>query len=78
MDPRGGDEVSVMGARGLAYPQVVTISIDGADFQTTILFVEDLPVPGLLGRKGFFDNFRVTFDHSTEPPTLAYERIIRA
>jgi hypothetical protein len=34
----------------------------------------DLPVSALLGRDGFFDNFRVTFDPDSDPPGLELER----
>lgn len=33
-------------------------------------FMENLAVPGILGTAGFFENFRVCFDHSTEPPLM--------
>lgn len=37
-------------------------------------FVEKLAVTGILGRNGFFSNFKTTFDHSTNPATLEIER----
>jgi len=33
-------------------------------------FSEELSTAGILGRLGFFDAFRVTFDHSVHPPCL--------
>jgi hypothetical protein len=38
-------------------------------------FSEELSVAGILGRTGFFDAFRVTFDHSEHPPILEINRI---
>ncbi len=38
-------------------------------------FSEELSVAGILGRMGFFDCFRVTFDHSETPPVLEINRI---
>jgi hypothetical protein len=41
-------------------------------------FVDNLPVAGLLGRRGFFENFIITFDPSAEPPGFDLERLGRA
>jgi hypothetical protein len=38
-------------------------------------FSEELSIAGLLGRLGFFDAFRVTFDHSVHPPTFEIDKI---
>jgi hypothetical protein len=38
-------------------------------------FVKKLSVAGILGRNGFFDNFKVRFDHSSHPPIFELERI---
>jgi hypothetical protein len=77
LEESGADEMAVLGRRGPGYPQELKIIVGSHSFQTTVLFFEDLPLAGLLGRKGFFDNFTITFDHSTEPPSLLYERIVR-
>jgi hypothetical protein len=37
-------------------------------------FSEELSTAGLLGRLGFFDAFRVTFDHSVHPPCVELTR----
>jgi hypothetical protein len=34
-----------------------------------------LQVPGILGRKGFFDNFYVNFDHASNPPSVEVKKI---
>lgn len=41
-------------------------------------FAPKLSVTGILGRNGFFNNFQVSFDHSTTPPELEIHRIHRA
>jgi hypothetical protein len=38
-------------------------------------FMKNVGVAAILGRSGFFDCFRVTFDHSTHPPELEITRI---
>ena len=38
-------------------------------------FVKKLSVAGILGRNGFFDNFKVRFDQSMHPPIVEIERI---
>jgi hypothetical protein len=41
-------------------------------------FCDQLSVAGILGRRGFFDNFMVTFDHAAVPPAFEIQRIHRA
>lgn len=38
-------------------------------------FSYDIPLAGVLGRRGFFDNFKIVFDASTSPLTFDIERI---
>jgi hypothetical protein len=38
-------------------------------------FTKKLIVSGILGRNGFFDNFRIRFDHSVKPPQFEIEKI---
>lgn len=45
--------------------------------EVTAGFVKKLSVNGILGRNGFFDNFRVRFDHSELPPAVEIEKIQR-
>jgi hypothetical protein len=40
-------------------------------------FAKSLPVAGLLGRIGFFEHFKITFDPSNDPPGLELERIYK-
>jgi hypothetical protein len=52
----------------------------GADWKIGVRagFSEDLSVAGILGRTGFFDAFRVTFDHTDHPPMLEINKIEHA
>ncbi|MGB2898200.1 MAG: hypothetical protein WBB89_02970 [Candidatus Acidiferrum sp.] len=38
-------------------------------------FIENFQCPALLGRRGFFDRFVVSFDHSVNPPIFEIEQI---
>lgn len=38
-------------------------------------FSRELTTAGILGRLGFFDSFRVIFDHSTHPPVLEIQKL---
>jgi hypothetical protein len=40
-------------------------------------FVETLPMSGLLGRIGFFEHFKITFDPTSDPPGLELERVLK-
>ena len=60
------------------YFHKVKIQIGGEQFETMAGFSWNLAVGGLLGRRGFFENFRVQFDCSPYPPQLDIERIHRA
>jgi hypothetical protein len=51
----------------------------GVDWTLSIRagFSREFSVAAILGRNGFFDSFRVTFDHTEEPPFMTVERIAR-
>ena len=38
-------------------------------------FAKTLPIAGLLGRVGFFEHFKITFDPTSDPPGLELERV---
>jgi hypothetical protein len=38
-------------------------------------FAKELPIAGVLGRSGFFEHFRITFDPVSDPPGLDIERV---
>jgi hypothetical protein len=40
-------------------------------------FVRKLNATGILGRFGFFDHFKITFDHSSHPPVFDLEKLER-
>jgi hypothetical protein len=47
-------------------------------FSIEAAFSPDLPLAGLLGRSGFFEHYRITFDPTPDPPELEIERVYRA
>jgi hypothetical protein len=68
-------------ARGVkiqAYYHGVKLWVGADILQITAGFVEDLPVAGLLGRHGFFENHIITFDPSANPPGFDLQRLGRA
>ena len=60
------------------YFHKVKILIFGEFFETMAGFAQDLSVAGLLGLRGFFENFVVTIDSSVSPPHCEIEKIHRA
>jgi hypothetical protein len=59
------------------YFHQVKIMIGADQFATMVGFSWALGV-NLLGRRGFFENFKITIDLSMSPPQLEAERIYRA
>ncbi len=60
------------------YFHKVTLSVEDCwTVETLAGFIENFAMGALLGRRGFFDNFTVKFDHSSFPPTLEVDRIVR-
>lgn len=41
-------------------------------------FMPGLPVAGLLGRRGFFEHFKITFDPIGPEPGMEFERVYRS
>jgi len=66
------------GATGLMYYHKVKIIIGSERIETMAGFSPQLSVAGILGRRGFFENFTVKFDASEHPPFLEVERVYRA
>jgi len=56
----------------------VQLFVGGELLEIEAGFAKTLPVAGILGRKGFFQFFKITFDPSSEPPGLELERIHKA
>lgn len=61
-----------------AFFQRVSLAIeDHWTIEVNAGFLDQFGVGALLGRRGFFDNFLVRFDHNTNPPTFEIDRIVR-
>lgn len=72
------DTYGVSGKATTVYLHRVSIYVPGG-IQTVIAgFVYDLPLAGLLGRRGFLDLFKFTYDASTNPPQFEITKIARA
>ena len=67
----------VGGAKVAVFFHDVGVIVDQHMIEIRAAFCDSLAVPGVLGRNGFFDNFRVTFDHSVFPPCFEIDRIKR-
>lgn len=64
------------GAPEPVYFHKVQIYVE-ADWIVNVMagFCKKLSVAAILGRNGFFDNFYVRFDHSSNPPVLEINKI---
>jgi len=60
------------------YFHKIKILIGGYQITTMAGFSEEMAVTGLLGRRGFFEDFVVTLDSSTNPPCFEIDKINRA
>jgi hypothetical protein len=78
LDIESGQQEETQGISALskAYVHEIALYVPGGPINIKAGFMENLPVPGLLGMNGFFENFVVKFDLSE----LAFdiERIYRA
>jgi hypothetical protein len=45
--------------------------------EVTAGFIKKLNASGILGRLGFFDHFKITFDHERHPPAFEIEKLER-
>src|SRR5207245_11255333 len=59
------------------YLHNVSLYVPGHIIKIRAGFSEALPLAGLLGRNGFFEHFKITFDPSNNPPGFDLERIYR-
>jgi hypothetical protein len=66
------------GLRVPVYFHKVRVLIFGEFFETMAGFSQQLSVTGLLGLRGFFENFVVTIDSSIHPPHCEIQKIHRA
>jgi len=58
------------------HPVVLHVGEHALDIEAA--FTKNLPVSGLLGRRGFFEHFKITFDPSSDPPGMELERVLKA
>jgi hypothetical protein len=56
----------------------ISIHVAGSIIRVEAGFTDQLSVAGILGRKGFFDNYIITFDHTSEIPAFEIRKINRA
>jgi hypothetical protein len=68
----------VSGLLTIVYVHPVLIYVPGSIIPIQAGFCHELPLAGLLGRRGFLDHFRFTLDPSTNPPEFELERVLKA
>jgi hypothetical protein len=71
------DTIGVSGKATKIYLHKVSIYVMGGIVGVTAGFCDDLPLAGLLGRRGFLENFKFTFDNSSKPPQFELTKIVR-
>jgi hypothetical protein len=72
------DTIGVSGKLSKVYLHRISMHIGGGIETILAGFIYDLPVAGLLGRRGFLQNFKFTYDASTIPPHFDVSKIFRA
>ena len=72
------ETIGVSGVPTKIYRHTVSLHFMGNIFKILAAFTDQLPLAGLLGRVGFFEHFKITFDSSTNPPGFDLDRIYRA
>ena len=77
-----GEEEATTGVSGqptMTYLHHVSLYVPGGHIiRIKAGFTAELPVAAILGRSGFFEHFKITFDPSSNPPGFELERIYRA
>jgi hypothetical protein len=56
------ETLGVSGIPNKTYLHKVVLYVPGGPLEVLASFSDDLPVAGLLGIKGFFENYRIVFD----------------
>jgi hypothetical protein len=76
---KGEEDVTtgVSGQPTKIYLHDVSLYVPASIIKIRAGFTDQLPLAGLLGRTGFFEHFKVTFDPSNNPPGFELERIHR-
>jgi predicted aspartyl protease len=69
--------VGVSGALTAIYIHTVSLYIATEIIKIRAAFSHDLPLAGLLGRRGFLEHFKFIFDPSSNPPEFELQRILR-
>jgi hypothetical protein len=72
------ETIGVSGKPSITYLHNISLYVAGGIIGIRAGFANDLPIAGMLGRKGFFEHFKVTFDPSSDPPGFEIERIYKA
>ena len=73
------DLKGIIGGRSAPlYFHKVKIYFGSWSFETSAGFSSALAVAGILGRRGFFENFSLEFDPTNLPPSLEIDRIGRS
>ena len=67
------ETTGVSGQRTKIYLHNVSLYIQGQIIKIRAGFTGELPLAGLLGRIGFFEHFKITFDPSNTPPGVDLE-----
>lgn len=72
------ETIGVSGVPTIMYRHMIHLHVLGSMFKIRAGFSDGLPLAGLLGRIGFFEHYKITFDGSSNPPGFDLERIYRA
>jgi hypothetical protein len=66
------------GVRRKTYYHMVKLKLAGTIIPVVAGFCPELSVGAILGRMGFFDNYRITFNPEYTPPGMEIEKVNRA
>lgn len=70
------DTTGISGEPTTTYLHNISLHVPGGhSLRVRAGFTDQLPVAGLLGRQGFFEHFKITFDPSSNPPGFELQRI---
>lgn len=82
LDIEKGEEDKTQGVSGqftTVYRHRISLYIPGGHvLKIKASFCDELPAAGILGIKGFFEHFKVTFDPTSTPPGIELERVYKA
>jgi hypothetical protein len=74
-----GQTTGISGQPNTVYTHRISLYVPGGHvLKIRASFSEELPVAGILGIIGFFENFKITFDPTSTPPGFELERIYKA